>query len=67
MRIVGIKQSLRGKYKLNQIIYITKKFDLRDNKRTWLKPYSKESMKDSRPRIIGFNNLVELKEYYDRI
>jgi len=66
-RIIGIKESMRGKFKLNQVVWITKKFDLRDNKRMWLYPYDKTRMRDSEPRILGFNNLKELKEYYDSL
>ena len=67
MRIVGLKQSLKGKYEVNEIMYITKKFDLNDTKRIWLKKYSKHGMKDSRPLICGFNNVKELMDYYNTL
>lgn len=66
MRIIGLKESLKGKYEINEVVYITKKFDARDNKRTWIKPYSRDEMRDSRPLIMGYNNLRELEEDYAR-
>ena len=67
MRIIGLKQSMKSKYQINQIIYITKKFDLKDNKRVWIKPYNKNEMRNSEPLIIGFADLKELTDYYDAI
>lgn len=67
MRIIGLKESLKGKYEINEVVYITKKFDAFDNKRMWIRPYSKNEMRDSKPRIIGFKNVKELRLFYDSI
>lgn len=66
-RIIGLKESMKGKYQINEVVWITKKFDSTDNKRTWIKPYSKDKMRDSKPRIIGFKNLKQLEKYYKSI
>ena len=63
-RIIGLKESMRGKYKINEIVYFTKKFNSRDTKREWIKPYSKDEMRDSKPKILGFKNLEELNDFY---
>jgi hypothetical protein len=67
MHIVGIKEAVRKGLKINEQIFITKKFDLTDTKRIWIKPYEKDVMRDSRPIIIGFDNIKDLTKYYESL
>lgn len=66
-RMLSIKESILRHGKPNQLIYITKKIDLHDTKRVWLRPFNRQEMQDSRPLISGFDNVEELMIYYNSI
>lgn len=63
--MIGIKEAIRRGKKINEMIYITKKFDLKDTKRTWIRPYNKNMMRDSKPIIIGYKNVEQLMKDYN--
>lgn len=64
MRFLSLKEAIRKGMKPNQKVFITKKIDLNDKKRVWIKPYSRRSLQDSEPLIAHFDDVSSLMNYY---
>lgn len=64
-RIISIKESVKRRKGINEVIFTSKKFDLKHKKRVWIRPYDKTILQDSEPLIIGFENLKQLNDYFN--
>lgn len=65
MKFLKMKEVLRGQGSPNEKIMFTKRINVIDNKRDWIKPYSKWDFQDSKPILLGFDNIDDLEKLFN--